>query len=125
MPSSFQGPISAFLADKTLSIPLGQVLLFTLLMTLCMLFGRHKLGLLISYSFFFFWGFIFNRSYFVDLLGNTARGNLGCRHDICCVSSQERCCSFLGCSHNRCLACSQDCLPFFSPGKATQSNPTK
>lgn len=74
MPTSFQDPFSAFLADKTLSIPLGQVLLFTLLMTLCMLFGRHKLGLLISYSFVFFWGFIFNRSYFVDLLGNTSSG---------------------------------------------------
>ena len=43
-------------------------------MTLCMLFGRHKLGLMISYSFVFFWGFIFNRSYFVDLLGNTSGG---------------------------------------------------
>ncbi len=74
MPTSFQDPISAFLADKTLSIPLGQVLLFTLLMTLCMLFGRHKLGLLISYAFVFFWGFIFNRSYFIDVLGNTSSG---------------------------------------------------
>jgi hypothetical protein len=74
MPTGLQDPFSAFLADKTLSIPLGQVLLFTLLMTLCMLFGRHKLGLLISYSFVFFWGFVFNRSYFVDLLGNTSSG---------------------------------------------------
>lgn len=74
MPSSFQDPFSAFLSDKALSIPLGQVLLFTLLMTLCMLFGRHKLGLMISYAFVFFWGFIFNRSYFIDLLGNTSGG---------------------------------------------------
>jgi len=74
MLARFQDPLSTFLADKTLSIPLGQVLLFTLSMTLCMLFGRHKLGLLISYSFVFFWGFVFNRSYFVDLLGNTSSG---------------------------------------------------
>jgi hypothetical protein len=74
MATSFQDPFSAFLADQTLSIPLGQVLFFTLLMTLCILFGRHKLGLLISYVFVFFWGFIFNRSQFVDLLGNTSSG---------------------------------------------------
>ena len=51
-----------------------EEILFTLLMTLCMLFGRHKLGLLISYAFVFFWGFIFNRSYFIDMLGNTTMG---------------------------------------------------
>jgi len=74
MPTTFQDPISAFLADTALSIPLGQVLLFTLLMTLCLLFGRHKLGLLISYTFVFYWGFVFNRSFFIDLLGNTSNG---------------------------------------------------
>ena len=74
MPSEFRDPISAFLADTTLSIPLGQVLLFTLLMTLCLLFGRHKLGLLLSYAFVFYWGFVFNRSFFIDLLGNTSSG---------------------------------------------------
>lgn len=74
MPTNFQDPLSAFLSDKTLSVPLSQVLFFTLLMTLCLLFGRHKLGLLISYSFVFFWGFVFNRSYFVDLLGNNSSG---------------------------------------------------
>lgn len=74
MPTNFQDPFSAFLSDKTLSVPLSQVLLFALLMTICMLFGRHKLGLMVSYAFVFFWGFIFNRSYFVDLLGNTSMG---------------------------------------------------
>ncbi len=70
----FQDSVSAFLSDKSLSVPLSQVLFFTLLMTLCMLFGRHKLGLLISYAFVFFWGFVFNRSYFIDILGNTTLG---------------------------------------------------
>ncbi len=74
MPVDFQDPISSFLADKTLAVPLSQVLLFTLLMTLCMLFARHKLGLMISYAFVFYWGFVFNRSYFIDLLGNTTGG---------------------------------------------------
>ncbi len=74
MPEDFQDPVSTFLSDKSLSVPLSQVLLFTLLMTLCMLFGRHKLGLLISYAFVFFWGFVFNRNYFIDMLGNTTAG---------------------------------------------------
>ena len=74
MPTNFQDPITAFLTDKSMSVPLGQVLLFALLLTLCMLFGRHKLGLLVSYAFVFFWGFIFNRNYFIDLLGNTSIG---------------------------------------------------
>lgn len=74
MPTDFQDPITAFLADKSLSVPLGQVLLFAFLLTLCMLFGRHKLGLMVSYSFVFYWGFIFNRNYFIDLLGNTTAG---------------------------------------------------
>lgn len=74
MPLDFQDPITAFLSDKSMSVPMSQVLLFTLLMTLCLLFGRHKLGLLVSYSFVFYWGFVFNRSYFIDLLGNTTTG---------------------------------------------------
>ncbi|MBT4622407.1 MAG: hypothetical protein HOC04_15000 [Nitrospina sp.] len=74
MPTDFQDPITSFLADKSFAVPLSQVLLFTLLMTLCMLFGRHKLGLMVSYAFVFYWGFVFNRSYFIDLLGNTSTG---------------------------------------------------
>ena len=74
MPTDFNDPISSFLADKSMSVPLGQVLLFAFLLTLCMLFGRHKLGLMVSYAFVFYWGFIFNRSYFIDLLGNTSMG---------------------------------------------------
>ena len=74
MPTEFRDSLTSFLADTSLSVPLSQVLLFTSLMTLCLLFGRHKLGLLVSYSFVFYWGFIFNRSYFIDLFGNTTIG---------------------------------------------------
>lgn len=74
MQVNFQDPFTAFLADKTLSVPLSQVMLFSLIITLCMLFGRHKLGLLVSYAFVFYWGFIFNRSYFIDMLGNNTMG---------------------------------------------------
>ncbi len=77
MDVKFQDPFTAFLADKSLTVPLSQVMLFALIMTLCMLFGRHKMGLLIAYAFVFYWGFIFNRSYFIDLLGNSTMGLYG------------------------------------------------
>ena len=74
MKVNFQDPFTAFLADKSLSVPLSQVMLFALVITLTMLFNRHKLGLLVSYAFVFYWGFIFNRTYFIDMLGNNTTG---------------------------------------------------
>lgn len=57
------------LTDKTLSVPMGQVLLFVFVVSICLLVGRHKLGLLVSYSFVLYWGLIFNRATFVEVLG--------------------------------------------------------
>ncbi|MBN4079873.1 hypothetical protein JYT60_01405 [bacterium AH-315-C08] len=71
---TFENPFTAFFADKSLSVPLSQVILFALIITLCMLFGRHKMGLLVSYAFVFYWGFVFNRPYFIDMLGNNTMG---------------------------------------------------
>jgi len=70
----FRDPITAFLSDKTMSVPMGQALIFMTLICLCMLFGRFRLGLLISYMFVYYWGFVFNRSYFVDILGQSTFG---------------------------------------------------
>ncbi|QPJ64723.1 MAG: hypothetical protein G3M78_04690 [Candidatus Nitrohelix vancouverensis] len=70
----FRDPLTAFLADKTMSVPMGQALIFVILICLCMLFMRFRLGLLISYMFVYYWGFVFNRSYFVDILGDTTTG---------------------------------------------------
>lgn len=70
----FRDPITRFLADQTFNVPLGQVLVFTLLLTFCLLLGKDKLGLMISYSFVFYWGFIFNQDHFVSLLGETSIG---------------------------------------------------
>jgi hypothetical protein len=68
----FWDSFTLFLSDKTLVVPLGQVVLFVFLVSLCFFFGRHKLGLLISYVFVFHWGFIFNREYFITILGDTS-----------------------------------------------------
>jgi len=70
----FRDPITVFLADKAISVPMAQVMLFAVIMCFCLLLGRHKLGLLISYAFVFYWGFVFQRNYFIDLLGNTTSG---------------------------------------------------
>ncbi len=63
-----------FINDKDLSIPVGEVIIFVVINSLCLLSGRFKLGLLISYCFVFYWGFLFNKDFFVDILGNTTLG---------------------------------------------------
>ncbi len=67
--------IGSFLTDGGgLSVPFGQVLLFVVVNSFCLLFARYKLGLLITYCFVFYWGFILNREYFIDRWGNTSWG---------------------------------------------------
>jgi hypothetical protein len=44
--------------------------------SLCLLMGRFRLGLLLSYTFVFYWGFIYNREYLLGLLGKTEWGIL-------------------------------------------------
>jgi len=61
-----------FLSDEKLVLPFGQVIFFTFLVSLCFLFGRNKLGLLIAYNFVFYWGFILNHEYFINILGDTS-----------------------------------------------------
>ena len=56
---TFENPLTNFFTDKSLSVPLSQVMLFALIITLCMLFGRHKMGLLVSYAFVFLLGICF------------------------------------------------------------------
>ncbi|PIQ95518.1 MAG: hypothetical protein COV67_14440 [Nitrospinae bacterium CG11_big_fil_rev_8_21_14_0_20_56_8] len=63
-----------FLSTQEFSIPLGQVVLYAFLSSLCLVFGKHKLGILVTFSFVFYWGFIFNRENFVNLLGQSSIG---------------------------------------------------
>lgn len=63
-----------FISDKELAVPLGQVIFFMALNSVAILLGRFKLGLLISYCFVMYWGFIANGKYFFDMLGNTHWG---------------------------------------------------
>lgn len=66
--------ILGFLNDKEFVVPVPQVALLIAINSFCLLLGKHKLGLLLSYGFVFYWGFIFNRPYFVTALGETMVG---------------------------------------------------
>jgi len=50
-----------FIRETQLTIPLEHMILFIMLIACCLLFGRHKTGLAITFSFTFYWGFIYNR----------------------------------------------------------------
>src|SRR5208282_5758934 len=67
--------VLSFLSEgEGLSIPFGQVLIFVLVNSYCLLLAKYKLGLLVTYCFVFYWGFILNREYFIDRFGNTSAG---------------------------------------------------
>jgi len=61
--------IFAFFSDSNLIIPLAQVTAYMFICAFCFLFRKHKLGLIISYCFVFYWGFIFGGEYFVNQQG--------------------------------------------------------
>ena len=65
-----------FLIETTLPIPLGQMILFMAAITACFLYNRTKLGLIVCYCLVFYWGFVYNLSYFVTLLGEETTGFL-------------------------------------------------
>jgi len=52
------------------------MILFMFAITVCFLYDRTKLGLIISYCLVFYWGFVYNLSNFVTLLGEASTGFL-------------------------------------------------
>ncbi|KMP11150.1 hypothetical protein UR09_04185 [Candidatus Nitromaritima sp. SCGC AAA799-A02] len=66
--------ILGVLSSQEFSIPLGQVIVFTLINTICLAMAKHKLGLIISFSFIYYWGFVFNREFFIGLIGESSTG---------------------------------------------------
>ncbi len=65
-----------FLAANEFSIPVGQIVSYMFFSTLCFLFKRYKLGLMISFSYVFYWGFINGSATFVNIVGNPTPGLL-------------------------------------------------
>ncbi len=54
--------------------PYGQIVFMFLTCFLCLLYGKYKTGLLISYFFIFYWGFVSNRIYWLELFGDSGMG---------------------------------------------------
>jgi hypothetical protein len=63
-----------FLSGKDFSVPLWEIALLVLINSICLLLGRHRLGLIVAYFFVFYWGFIFNSRYFLNMLGDLTWG---------------------------------------------------
>lgn len=57
-----------FFSGNEFSIPLLEFVAFILFNSVCLLFARYKLGLIVTYCFVFYWGFIFNLNHFIDAL---------------------------------------------------------
>jgi hypothetical protein len=66
--------VSSFLSEKEFAIPLWEVIVFVIVISLCLLFGRNRLGLIISYSFVFYWGFVSNMTHFSEMLSHNSWG---------------------------------------------------
>ena len=71
---TFENPLANFFADKILSVPLSQVMLYEVIVNLCMLLRRRKMGLFVSYAFVFYLELILNKPYIIDLLRKDKMG---------------------------------------------------
>lgn len=61
-------PLVVFVTSTSLSIPLAQVVAYIVLVTLALFFHKYKFGLLISYVFVFFWGYVLHFEFFMVTL---------------------------------------------------------
>jgi len=66
--------LAGFFTDTTFSVPLAQMVVFVALISLCLLLGRYRFGLVVTLGFVFFWSFVLNFHYFVDLLNTMPWG---------------------------------------------------
>ena len=63
-----------FFSQKVFLISFGQVGLMFLLCFFCLFSGKYKTGLLLSYFFIFYCGFVSNRGHWLELFGDTGIG---------------------------------------------------
>ncbi len=63
-----------FSATMEFTIPVVQIIIFMFISTFCFLLRKYKLGLMISFAFVFYWGFIHSSSSFVDMMGSPTLG---------------------------------------------------
>lgn len=61
----------SFLTSTTLSVSLFEIIILTALGILLLLIGKHKIGLIVTILFVFYWVYISNRPQFLELIGNS------------------------------------------------------
>ena len=55
------------ISGKDFTIPLWEMMTYIMITSLCLLFGKHRLGLLTAYCFVFYWGFVSNLDDFFNI----------------------------------------------------------
>ena len=63
-----------FITDKSISIPLGEMIVFVLLVSIFMLYRMYRLGLITAFCFVFYWGFVINFGNFAAMLADSSAG---------------------------------------------------
>lgn len=71
---AFLHNLLGFFNDTTFCVPLGQVVAFVALISVSMLLGRYRMGLVVTLSFVFFWSFVLNFKFFVGVLNDMPWG---------------------------------------------------
>lgn len=56
-----------FLQEHKLNISLVEMMTFVMLNSFFMFYGKHKVGLLVSYAFTLYWAFISHASVFIEM----------------------------------------------------------
>ena len=62
------------IAEKGFYISLEGIVLFVLFTSICLLFAKHRLGLLLAYGFVFYWIYVRNGDYLINALARTTWG---------------------------------------------------
>lgn len=65
--------IDMFMAEQFV-IPLPQMAIFVALISVFLVIAKHRYGLLIAYGYVFYWIFVLNRPYFMELFRETQMG---------------------------------------------------
>ncbi|MFQ5451549.1 MAG: hypothetical protein ACE5E9_13050 [Nitrospinaceae bacterium] len=63
-----------FISQISLPIPLTQIFFFALVCSVFLIIGKHKIGLLVSYAFTFYWAFVLNRAFLIKQFEPTTAG---------------------------------------------------
>ena len=70
---NLNGLVELFIG-KTFTVPVGSLLLVFSFFAWFVLYEKHKWGFLAAYAFMFYWGFIVERMYWVNLFGDNTVG---------------------------------------------------